>query len=587
MNRKQLLKHRNAVLQKMQSIREHASTALVIHYSCESFDDISGGRTPRITSIAVQRLACDQTTSFSFHQIAEKEGIQTDVIEQHYDRLEKTMLERFFAFVEKHQDCTWIHWKMRDANFGFEALEHRFAVHGGKSPAIANDKKFDLSKALSDLYGKDYIECPRMESLMRKNDLIDEFFLPGKDEAKAFEKKEFVKMHQSTLKKVDGLAKIFDRALNGELITNSTPEDNGVFKDEGKSEPIRISRIAIRNYKGIDDFSMDFPTPRLAGDPDILVMGSQNGLGKTSVLECCTLLLLAVVIQKDRFMLRDQSLRMDIPDLLIKAGAEVAEIEGDVVMSETSLSVQLRIGHDGGVSVSSEPSFEEILEDALLDSESTADALVKAISGFSPDPVIADRFLLFHSYRKVQEGSPELGMMVDRGRSRQRNLFSRYEMPMSAFKLLILRSMMSKAKLFELEESIKQDESIEMLNELVQLYAGGVISHLRPSPDNTVDIMVKPTNGGKSFTFDGLSSGQKEIISTLFLVWYHTKNNPSVVFIDEPELHLNVQWHRSFVRKLVTMAPHNQYIMATHSEDVMDSVSEDRRILLLNSSEGE
>ncbi len=28
------------------------------------------------------------------------------------------------------------------------------------------------------------------------------------------------------------------------------------------------------------------------------------------------------------------------------------------------------------------------------------------------------------------------------------------------------------------------------------------------------------------------------------------------------------------------MAPNNQYIMATHSEDVMDSVDEDRRVLL-------
>ena len=86
-------------------------------------------------------------------------------------------------------------------------------------------------------------------------------------------------------------------------------------------------------------------------------------------------------------------------------------------------------------------------------------------------------------------------------------------------------------------------------------------------------------------TFDGLSSGQKEIISTLFLIWYHTKDKPSVVFIDEPELHLNAQWHRSLVNRLMKLAPNNQYIMATHSEDIMDSVEEDRRILLTNNQE--
>ena len=98
--------------------------------------------------------------------------------------------------------------------------------------------------------------------------------------------------------------------------------------------------------------------------------------------------------------------------------------------------------------------------------------------------------------------------------------------------------------------------------------------------DNTVDFRIAPSGGGESFTFDGLSSGQKEIISTLFLVWYHTQERPSVVLIDEPELHLNAQWHRSFIRKLFDFAPGNQYIVATHSVDVMDSVEEDRRIIL-------
>ena len=53
-----------------------------------------------------------------------------------------------------------------------------------------------------------------------------------------------------------------------------------------------------------------------------------------------------------------------------------------------------------------------------------------------------------------------------------------------------------------------------------------------------------------------------------------------MVFIDEPELHLNAQWHRGFVKNLIGLAPQNQYIIATHSEDIMDSVSEDRRALL-------
>ena len=139
---------------------------------------------------------------------------------------------------------------------------------------------------------------------------------------------------------------------------------------------------------------------------------------------------------------------------------------------------------------------------------------------------------------------------------------------------------MQKANLFEWAEVENPDMAIDRLNDLLKFFAGGRISKLRPGADNTVDFRIAPDGGGESFTFDGLSSGQKEIISTLFLVWYHTKERPSVVLIDEPELHLNAQWHRSFVGKLFELAPGNQYIVATHSVDVMDSVDEDRRVIL-------
>ena len=352
--------------------------------------------------------------------------------------------------------------------------------------------------------------------------------------------------------------------------------------------PVKVRRIAIQNYKGIDELEMDFPVPRMPDDPDILVMGSQNGLGKTSIIECCALLLLALTLREERFKLRDRYSIVDVPDLLIKAGSHFTEIAGDIVLGDVSVTVQIRIDRHGVVKISGESLREKISESELFDTENETDDFIKAICGFTPNPVIENTFLLFHSYRKVQEGNPELGMMVERGRSPRRTPFGpRYDFPMSAFKLKILRSLMDKADLFELVKDQEPDETIDKLNELVQLYAGGTISKLRPSSDNTVDFRVKPVDGKDSFTFDGLSSGQKEIISTLFMIWYHTKNNPSVIFIDEPELHLNAQWHRGFVNKLVSLAPRNQYIMATHSEDIMDSVSESRRVLLLNNENRE
>ena len=347
-----------------------------------------------------------------------------------------------------------------------------------------------------------------------------------------------------------------------------------------KKMSIQIRRIAIQNYKGIDELELHFPLPRMPGDPDILVMGSENGIGKTAIIECCSLLLLAATLEEENFSLPDYYSRVDVSDLLIRADAQCAEIAGDIAFGEALGKVQIRIDRRGDGTISGKSLRKKMVANERSGSERGLDDFINAICGFTLNPVVENTFLLFHSYRKVQEGNPELGMLVDRDRLRRTRRRPFYD-SMSEFKLRILRSMMGKAQLFELLEDREPDDTIEQLNALMARYAHGTIGKLRPSPDNTVDFRVQPERSGESFTFDGLSSGQKEIISTLFLVWEHTKNNPLVVFIDEPELHLNAQWHRTFVNHLVDLAPQNQYIIATHSEEIMDSVAEDRRVLLV------
>jgi len=214
-----------------------------------------------------------------------------------------------------------------------------------------------------------------------------------------------------------------------------------------------------------------------------------------------------------------------------------------------------------------------------------AERFIASLAALNAEPLVLPPLLYFHSYRKVQEGNPEIGMMVESERYHRRSRFGpEMQFPISTFKIEVLRSMMRRANLFEEFEREGDDTSSEevfsTLNGLVERYAGGTIEKLRPSSDSTLDFRVTPTSGGKSFTFDGLSSGQKEIISTLFLIWRYTLHRPGIVLIDEPELHLNVEWHRGCVQQLHELAPANQYIVATHSEEVFASVQADRRRLL-------
>lgn len=235
----QRLKRRKATTRHMEALLDHAPTTLVVHYSCESFYDRTDGKTPRVTSIAVRNLASGQTDSFSIHHIAEQQHIPFGEIHEHYDALERQMLDQYFEFVTSHQHFSWVHWNMRDVNYGFAAIEHRYRSLGGNPVLIPEDRKFDLARALVDLYGVGYIGHPRLENLIDKNKITKRDFLSGKEEAAAFDKKEYVKLHQSTLRKVDILANLFERTSNDSLLTTATWSEKYGFSPRVLGELIK------------------------------------------------------------------------------------------------------------------------------------------------------------------------------------------------------------------------------------------------------------------------------------------------------------------------------------------------------------
>ncbi len=187
---------------------ERAEFVWVIHYSCESFYDLPKGRSPRITSIALANLDSAQTTSFSIHEVAEREGIPFDEIEKRYNHLEKKMLEKFFQHIGSYREMKYLHWNMRDANYGFAALEQRYRMFDGDPFVIDNNNKIDLARLLIDIYGTGYIAHPRLPNLLEKNQMKAPGFLTGAEEAKAFEKRNYVSLHQSTLRKVGEIANL-------------------------------------------------------------------------------------------------------------------------------------------------------------------------------------------------------------------------------------------------------------------------------------------------------------------------------------------------------------------------------------------
>lgn len=223
MNNSRLKRRKNGE-KILSGIIEKPMNYIIIHYSCESFYDIKDGRTPRITSIALRYLDTAQTISFSIHKIAERKKL-IENIQENYDLLEKEMLKEYFNFISDHSNYLWIHWNMRDGNYGFYAIESRYQVLGGRPKVIEDSKKIDLARLMVELYGLGYIGHPRLENLIDKNNIGKKDFLKGAEEAKCFQNKEFIKLHQSTLRKVDIFNTIIEKLAEGTLKTNSKLQD--------------------------------------------------------------------------------------------------------------------------------------------------------------------------------------------------------------------------------------------------------------------------------------------------------------------------------------------------------------------------
>jgi hypothetical protein len=219
------LKKRNQAKVKLAELIGKGDQVVVIHYSCESFYDRPNGSSPRITSIAVRNIENAQTKSFSIHQVAERKGQSASALEQHYNELERLMLDEFYIYVNRHSNHTWLHWNMRDINYGFPAIAHRYTVLGGTPEEFNEAKLVDLSRLLISIYGDTYIGHPRLKRLVEKNRITHKDFLDGPAEAEAFLNKQYVKLHQSTLRKVDVFGSLFERTVDGSLKTDSTWRD--------------------------------------------------------------------------------------------------------------------------------------------------------------------------------------------------------------------------------------------------------------------------------------------------------------------------------------------------------------------------
>lgn len=220
------LEDRREGIKKITDLKQKKSRTLVIHYSCESFFN-THGRTPRVTSIAVRNRDNLTTVVFSIHLMAQiKKKNISNLSNTDFDYLEKEMLKDFYTFLKKHQTYCWVHWNMRNANFGFEAIGNRFRILGGNPRNIDDQFRYDLPEILGLIHTYDFEKhhTPtkgQLLNLSKRNRITSMDALRGEEEASAFDNRDFLKLHMSTIRKVEMIDRILTLQEKNKLKVNT------------------------------------------------------------------------------------------------------------------------------------------------------------------------------------------------------------------------------------------------------------------------------------------------------------------------------------------------------------------------------
>ena len=124
-----------------------------------------------------------------------------------------------------------------------------------------------------------------------------------------------------------------------------------------------------------------------------------------------------------------------------------------------------------------------------------------------------------------------------------------------------------KEKLHELAEVYKDNTAL--FKALESTYISKLIAEVR--------IKVKKINVDGSITFKELSEGEQQLLTVLGLLKF-TKDEDSLILLDEPDTHLNPTWkwrYLEFLDKVVQRPDSTQIILNTHDPLVIGSLKKE------------
>lgn len=311
-----------------------------------------------------------------------------------------------------------------------------------------------------------------------------------------------------------------------------------------KSPIVGILSMSIRGFRGIDSLDLDFTDPQ--GEPNsLVVIAGPNGCGKTSVIEA--------------------ALRC-INNL-------------DPRLQERELDYDRRGGKE--CSVVSKMKVHKEIVNSLFVMPFIRFGRIQTDQDHFPPPFLRDAQIEYFSSKRTTGIIGALQVSVGKTDDSETKETSR----LKRVKQHLVNAAVAEKFPGKNGSTRRYSDWINKINE----------SWRRFYPDSKQTFQVELIeDGDRSGAFDVylvdsdgtrleidfLSSGQLEVFVFIASLVFDD-DRAGIVFIDEPELHLDPQWHRPLMSCLLNLKPKAQFIVATHSPEIFASARFDQRHFLV------
>lgn len=331
---------------------------------------------------------------------------------------------------------------------------------------------------------------------------------------------------------------------------------------------MKIEKLTIRNFRGIENLCLE------SMDPHANVIVGVNGAGKTSVLEAVVMMLSWVLAR-----LRSQNAKGFYPtDSDVRLNSKtICSLE---IVLDNGIKWTINKGKSSYRRKNVEPAKADFamlpdLADSIIASAESGNGIpvlmyypvTRAIAAV---PVNLHRTSVESSVWDVYNGALN-------GNSDFRSLFEWYRRQEDIENEMIR------------DNSQYRDKCLQAIRRAISEFFPG-FSEMRVRRDPYQAMVVR--KGDEVIEFTQLSQGEKCYLSLVcdiarrLSIANPNLENPlegeGIIIIDEVDLHLHPKWQSEIVSNLINIFPNCQFILSTHSAQVLSDVKRSQIIPLVN-----